>query len=117
VLFLQRLIRSTIANTLISAAALTAAPQPSLAQEVQLRLQHFMPANSPQQTDLFLPWARRIEAASKGRMQVNIIAGMGPGEKPSDLLGNVERSEIDISWAIAGYTPGRFPKLSVFELP
>ncbi len=115
--FLQRLIRPAIEIILVYAVTLTAASQSSLAQEVQLRLQHFMPAASPQQTELFLPWARRIEAASKGRIRINVVAGMGPGEKPSELLGKVERSEIDISWAVAGYTPGRFPKLSVFELP
>ncbi len=42
---------------------------------------------------------------------------MGLGGKPSDLIGQLERSEIDMAWTVAGYTPGRFPKLAVFELP
>jgi TRAP-type transport system periplasmic protein len=101
----------------LAAAALVNGSEPSRAQEVQLRLEHFMTETSPQHTELFLPWARRIEEASKGRMRVKVTGGVGVNGPPSELLGKVIRSETDISWAVAGYTPGRFPKLSVFELP
>lgn len=112
-----RTIRSPVAVAFISAAVLANEPQPSLAQDIQLRLEHFMPETSPQHTELFLPWARRIEAASKGRMRINVVAGVGLGANPSETLGKVVRSEADISWTLAGHSPGRFPKLSVFELP
>jgi TRAP-type transport system periplasmic protein len=101
----------------ISAAILGNEPQVSLAQDVQLRLEHSLPETSPQHTRVFLPWARRIEAASKGRIRISVTAAMGLGGKPFELLGKVESSEVDIVWTLAGYAPGRFPKLSVFELP
>jgi TRAP-type transport system periplasmic protein len=110
-------LRSPVAIAFIAAAALASGFWPSRAQEVQLRLEHFMTETSPQHTELFLPWARRIEEASKGRMRVKVTGGLGLNGPPSELLGKVIRSETDISWAVAGYTPGRFPKLSVFELP
>ena len=110
-------IRLAVARALVFAAALTAEPPAPLAQEVQLKLEHFMPETSPQHRELFLPWARRIEAASKGRIRVNVVPGMGLGAKPSELLDKVVRSEVDISWSLAGYTPERFAKLSVFALP
>jgi TRAP-type transport system periplasmic protein len=112
---LIRTIRSPIAIVFLFAAAL--ANEPSLAQDIQLRLEHFMPETSPQHTELFLPWARRIEKASKGRLRINVVAGSGLGGSPSETLGRVVRSETDISWTLAGYSPGRFPKLTVFELP
>jgi TRAP-type C4-dicarboxylate transport system substrate-binding protein len=99
------------------ALALAYRPQSTLAQDIQLRLQHFMPEASVQHTQFFLPWARRVEAASKGRIRIGVTAAMGLGGKPDDLLGQVEQSRIDIAWISAGWTPGRFPKLSVFELP
>ncbi len=109
--------RQLLAIAALSAMVQTSWQGTSLAQEVQLRLEHFMPETSPQHTLFFLPWARRVEAASKGRIRINVTANMGLGGKPSDLLGKVERSEVDIAWVSAGYTPGRFPKLGVFELP
>jgi TRAP-type transport system periplasmic protein len=112
-----RPISSLLAVAAISAAALANKPQPSLAQEVQLRLEHSLPEASPQHTKFFLPWARRIEAASKGRIRISVTGAMRLGGKPFELLSKVERSEVDIVWTLAGFTPGRFPKLGVFELP
>jgi TRAP-type C4-dicarboxylate transport system substrate-binding protein len=76
-----------------------------------------MAETSPQHNEVFLPWARRIEAASNGRIRVSVVGNLGLSGPPSELLGKVVRSEADISWTVAGYTPGRFQKLSVFELP
>jgi TRAP-type C4-dicarboxylate transport system substrate-binding protein len=101
----------------IFAAALVNEPRVSLAQGVQLRLEHSLPETSPQHTEVFLPWARRIEAASKGRIRITVTGAMGLGGKPFELLSKVESSEVDIVWTLAGFTPGRFPKLGVFELP
>jgi TRAP-type C4-dicarboxylate transport system substrate-binding protein len=92
-------------------------PQVSWASDVELRLQHFMPEASVQQTEFFLPWARRIEAASNGRIRISVTPDMGLGGKPAELLSQVEQSKVDIAWISPGWTPGRFPKLSVFELP
>jgi TRAP-type C4-dicarboxylate transport system substrate-binding protein len=98
-------------------AALASGFRACQAQDVQLRLEHFAPESSPQHREVFLPWARRIEEASKGRIRVKVTGGLGVNGPPSELLGKVIRSETDISWTLAGYTPGRFQKLSVFELP
>jgi TRAP-type C4-dicarboxylate transport system substrate-binding protein len=110
-------VRLPLGIAFIGAATLANGMALSWAQEVQLRLEHFMAETSPQHNEIFLPWARGIEAASKGRIKVNVVGGLGLNGPPSELLGKVVRSEADISWTIAGYTPGRFQKLSVFELP
>jgi TRAP-type C4-dicarboxylate transport system substrate-binding protein len=39
------------------------------------------------------------------------------GGKVTELLSQVESKQVDIAWTLAGYTPGRFPRLEVFELP
>lgn len=96
---------------------LATSPRGCFAEEFNLRLEHFLPENSAPHREFFLPWAQRIEKASNGRIKVNVTPAMGLGGKPSDLMGQLERSEIDIAWTVLGYTPGRFPKLAVFELP
>ena len=39
------------------------------------------------------------------------------GGKPAQLVDQVRDGVVDIIWTVAGYTPGRFPKLEVFDLP
>jgi TRAP-type transport system periplasmic protein len=91
--------------------------QPAAAQEAQLVFEHFMPTDSLENTQVIAPWVERIEAASRGRLKVKLAPAMGLGHKPFELLDKVARGEIDMAWTMAGYTPDRYPKLSVFELP
>ena len=39
------------------------------------------------------------------------------GAPPQLVHDQVEDGVVDIVWTVAGYTPGRFPRLEVFELP
>src|SRR5262245_35769091 len=89
----------------------------SLAQERVLRFQHILPENSPQQRRIFLPWSKKIAEASNGRLRISVAAGMQLGGKPNELLAQVESKFVDMAWALAAYSPGRFPRLEVFELP
>jgi TRAP-type transport system periplasmic protein len=87
------------------------------AAERVLRFHHFLPEKSPQQQDFFLPWAQEIAHASHGRLRIEITGDMQLGGRPAELISQVETGEVDIVWTAAGYTPGRFPRLEVFELP
>jgi TRAP-type C4-dicarboxylate transport system substrate-binding protein len=87
------------------------------AQERLLRFHHFMPEKSPQQRDIYEPWAQRIAQASKGRLKIEVAGGMRLGGTAGELISQVETNKVDIVFTLAGYTPGRFPRLEVFELP
>ena len=82
-----------------------------------LRLHHLLPETSPQHQDIFLPWAKRVGQASQGRLRIEVTGEMKLGGKPPELISQVETHKVDIVWTVAGYTPGRFPRLEVFELP
>jgi TRAP-type transport system periplasmic protein len=92
-------------------------PGVAFGQTIELKFEHFMPAASKQHADVIVPWARQIEAASNGRLRFNIAPGMGFGHKPFEFLDKTAQGEVDLVWTMAGYTPGRYPKLGVFELP
>jgi TRAP-type C4-dicarboxylate transport system substrate-binding protein len=87
------------------------------AQERVLRFHHFMPEKSPQQLEIYVPWAQRIAQASKGRLKIEVAGGMRLGGKAEELISQVETNKVDIIFTLPGYTPGRFPRLEVFELP
>ena len=39
------------------------------------------------------------------------------GGAPPQLVDQVRDGVVDLIWTVAGYTPGRFPRLEVFDLP
>ncbi len=85
--------------------------------EVTLRVHHFLDEYSLTQKSLLEPWAARVESASKGRIKVEITSDMLLGGKAWDLVDQAKDGTVDIIWTAAAYTPGRFPKTSVFSLP
>lgn len=90
---------------------------PVAAQEVTLKLHQFLPDNSFVPAKILTPWADRIEAESGGRIKVERYPSMMLGGKPSDLIDQVIDGQVDVVWTLAGYTPGRFPRAEVVELP
>ncbi|GAA6141830.1 TRAP transporter substrate-binding protein [Hydrogenophaga sp. 5NK40-0174] len=87
------------------------------AEEVTLRLHHFLPAQAAIPSKVIEPWARKLEADSNGRIKVQIFPAMQMGGSPVQLFDQARDGVVDISWAILGYMPGRFVKSDVFELP
>jgi TRAP-type transport system periplasmic protein len=109
--------RYPLAGTLLAAiiAALTASG--TLAQEVTLKLHHFVAAQSNQQKFWFEPWAKKLQQESGGRLKVEIYPSMQLGGRQPQLFDQARDGVVDIVWTVAGSTPGRFPRLEVFELP
>ncbi|HMQ57926.1 MAG TPA: TRAP transporter substrate-binding protein, partial [Rhizobiaceae bacterium] len=62
-------------------------------------------------------WADKVEADSGGRIKVERYAAMALGGKPPELMDQAKDGVVDIVWTVVGYTPGRFPRTEVFELP
>ena len=54
---------------------------------------------------------------SNGEIKVEMYPSMQLGGAPPQLVDQVRDGVVDIVWTVAGYTPGRFPRLEVFELP
>lgn len=90
---------------------------PALAQEVVLKLHHFVPPGAPPHVRFLKPWGDKVMADSKGRIKVEIYPAMGLGGKPPELVNQVRDGIVDIIWTVSGFTPGRFPITEVFELP
>jgi TRAP-type C4-dicarboxylate transport system substrate-binding protein len=85
--------------------------------EYALRLHHSLPAIAPAHHKMLVPWARKVERESGGRLSIEVHSSMALGGRPPQLINQVRDGVVDIVWTLAGYTPGRFPRLEVFELP
>lgn len=103
--------------TVIAAIAAVAPISSSKAQEVTLRLHTFVPPPSNPFKTFLKPWAERIAKASNGKIKVQLFPVMQLGGKPPQLPDQVKDGIVDIVWTLPGFTPGRFPRSEVFELP
>ena len=77
----------------------------SLAAEFTLRLHSFEPPQGTSLSQTIVPWAKRIEAASNGRVRIKIFPAMQLGGKPPELYNQVKDGVVDIAWTVLGYTP------------
>lgn len=89
----------------------------AFAQEVTLRLHQFLPPQGTVPAKALTPWAKKIEEESKGRIKIQMYSSMQLGGTPPQLFDQARDGVVDIVWTLPGYTPGRFPKSEVFELP
>ncbi|WP_066258446.1 TRAP transporter substrate-binding protein [Hydrogenophaga flava] len=87
------------------------------AQTVTLRLHQFLPPQAAIPAKAIIPWARKIEAESGGRIKIQDFHAMQMGGSPPQLFDQARDGVADITWTVLGYTPGRFNKSEVFELP
>jgi TRAP-type C4-dicarboxylate transport system substrate-binding protein len=85
--------------------------------QVSLRLHHFLPAVSNPHKLFLTPWAEKVEKASGGRIKIDIFPAMQLGGTPPQLFDQARDGVADIVWTLPGNTPGRFPRIEVFELP
>lgn len=100
-----------------AATVLASGATPSSAAEITLRLHTFVPpvANPPK--TFLIPWSKKLEKASHGRIKVQPFWAMQLGGNPPQLADQVKDGVVDIVWTLPGYNPGRFPKTEIFELP
>jgi TRAP-type C4-dicarboxylate transport system substrate-binding protein len=88
----------------VAALAGPAMPKVARAQagEVTLRLHHFLPAVSNVHRFFLQSWAQKVQQE---------------GGAPPQLYDQARDGVADITWTLPGSTPGRFPRIEVFELP
>lgn len=108
--------RNVIAGVCAALMA-TLSATPAVAQEVTLKLHHFLPAQANVPKLVLDVWADKVEEDSNGRIKVERYPTMSLGGKPPELYDQVADGVVDIAWTVVGYTPGRFPSTEVFELP
>ncbi len=102
-----------LASLALACTSFTVSAQDKL---VELRLAHWMPAQHEVARLGFEPWARSVEAASKGSIKVVIYPAQQLG-KAADHYDLARDGIADIAWVSPGYQAGRFPIFAASELP
>ncbi len=98
-------------------AAFALAAAAAHAQEVTLKIHHFLPPKGTIQAQVFEPWCEKLGKESNGRIKCQIYPAMQLGGTPPQLFDQARDGVADIVWTIPTYQAGRFTKSEVFELP
>ncbi|MCG8494366.1 MAG: TRAP transporter substrate-binding protein [Sneathiellales bacterium] len=101
----------------LGVAAATIVAGTAGAAEITLKLHHFLGPKAPAHSKMLVPWAKQIEKASNGRVEIKIYPSMSLGGKPPQLPRQVRDGVVDMAWFVNGYAGGLFPRTEVFELP
>ncbi len=109
--------RTTLLAATGFAAATAFSASAAMAQEVTLRLHQFLPPTANVPALVLDVWADNIERDSGGRISIERFPAMALGGTPPELMDQVMDGIVDLAWTVNGFTPGRFPRTEVFELP
>ena len=108
----------SLARTATAAALLTLLGTGSaLAQTITLKFHTFMSPQSAVWKDMHLGWMEKVEKESGGKIKFEKYPAMQLGGTPANLYDQVKDGVVDVTWTLPGNTPGRFPRIEVFELP
>jgi TRAP-type C4-dicarboxylate transport system substrate-binding protein len=108
--------RKTFLGAVAGAAMLAFSPG-TLAQTVTLRFHQMLPPQATIPAKAIAAWAEKVEKESGGRIKIQRFDAMALGGRPAELYDQAKDGVVDLMWTVLGYTPGRFPKAEVFELP
>ena len=101
----------------LAAAAFAMGAGSAVAQEVTLKIHHFLPPKGTIQAQVFEPWCEKIGKESGGRLKCQIYPAMQLGGTPPQLFDQAKDGVADIVWTLPTYQASRFFKSEVFELP
>ncbi len=115
-----RLARSTFGLAVGVSAAIAAvsiiAPAAAQDKPVELKFAFWVPATHPLAKLGYEPWAKSVEAASKGSIKVALFPAQQLGKAPDHY--DMARDGIaELTWVNPGYQAGRFPIFAAGELP
>lgn len=98
-------------------AMAVAANSAAAADNVTLKIAHFLPAASNAQANVIEPWCAKLKAESAGRITCQLYPSMQLGGTPAQLADMARNGVADIVWTAPAYSAGKFPTLEVLELP
>jgi TRAP-type C4-dicarboxylate transport system substrate-binding protein len=103
-------------RTLAALAFAAGCAHAASAAKVEARLSHWVPKSHPLQVLGMEPWAKSINEASHGEIEIKIFPAQQLGAA-ADHYDMARDGIVDIGFINPGYQPGRFPILAAAELP
>ena len=110
------LLRRHFALIAATTATILALASPAVAQTIELKVSHFLPANHTFQKAM-VAWSDELEKASNGRLKLDIYPAGQLGGGPNRQFDAARNGSVDIAISLHGATPGRYAMTELASLP
>jgi len=100
----------------LALAGLAFTPVAAQDKPIELKFSSWVSTVHGHHTGVMVPWAKMVEDKSGGRLKITIYPGSTLG-KAVDHYDMIKDGIADMGFTTPGYTPGRFPLITVTELP
>lgn len=108
----------------LAVAATLAAAQPLQAQNAQvaqapieLKLSYFVPQTHGWYRDWLEPWSQELARRTNGQVRITFFAAGSTFGNPARAYDQVVSGVTDIAVGLRGVPAGRFPRMSIIEIP
>lgn len=109
---------SVLAGLLAAAVTLGTGLSQARGQEgvVRLRVRSALPPNAAITAHFIEPWMKKVAGDSDRRIELELVQ-QPPGVEPAGLFDAVREGVVDIVWTAPRFSPGRFPRSEIFDMP
>ncbi len=114
--FAYAMVRSALWSAMALGIPVTGGAAPAQDKPVELRFAYWVPASHLLARTGFEPWAKSLETASGGSIQVRFFPAQQLG-KAADHYDMARDGIADLAFVNPGYQAGRFPIIAASELP
>ena len=98
-------------------AVALASASPASAQQIDLKVAHFLPTANGMHKDFVEPWSRQLEACSHNKVKITVYPAGTQLANIGRLYDEVNSGVVDIALGLAGIPAGRLNRLRLMELP
>jgi TRAP-type C4-dicarboxylate transport system substrate-binding protein len=113
---MKKMILSSLATVVLLAAGMMAGPGGVCAETIELKMAHFMSPMHIQHQQSFLPFAKKVEELTGGKIKIRVYPSGTLGDA-TQLADSVRTGISDIAFFVPSYMTGRFPRTSALDLP
>lgn len=114
---LSSLLSRAIATACVALSPVLALAQTANRSDSTLYFHHYWPQSALTVKTLVEPWCEALARESNKRLSCAQLPAMSGGGTPAQLVDRVRDGVDDLVLTVLGYTPGRFARSEVFELP
>ncbi len=108
---------ASITKALGAAILLAGFAAPAMAQQIELKLSHFLPPGHGMHRDWFVPWGEELAKRTNGKVKVTIFPAGSAFGNPARQLEQAVSGVVDIAHGLRGLPAGRFPRMGIIEFP
>jgi TRAP-type C4-dicarboxylate transport system substrate-binding protein len=109
-------ILSALTTAVLLTAGMMVTPGGTRAETIELKMAHFMSPMHIQHQQSFLPFARKVEELTGGKVKIKVYPSGTLGDA-TQLADSVRTGIADIAFFVPSYMTGRFPRTSALDLP